>query len=157
MTYDVYIYITFELCILYAYISITHAHMEHVWYTDILISYSSVFRQSAIDFHRAVALMQLQLRTRDLSSWWWWWMGNQWCMKLPLLAVCIDVVESSFVILFKRFQLLFWDFDLPVASITRTGNNAHAILPRHSRHSLGNKSRLQLLQSCALSYHHGQG
>lgn len=31
---------------------------------------SSVFRQSAIDFHRAVALMQLQLRTRDLSSWW---------------------------------------------------------------------------------------
>lgn len=28
----------------------------------------SVFRQSAIDFHRAVALMQLQLRTGDLSS-----------------------------------------------------------------------------------------
>lgn len=74
------------------------------------------FRQSAIDFHRAVALMQLQLRTRDLSSWWWWWMSNQWCMKLPLLAVCIDVVESSFMILFKRFQLLFWDFYLPVAS-----------------------------------------
>lgn len=53
---------------------------------------------------------------RRPKFWWWWWMSNQWCMKLPLLAVCIDVVESSFVILFKRFQLLFWDFDLPVAS-----------------------------------------